>query len=251
MCRTRPKAGFTLVELMIVTAIIAILIAILAPTVKSLGVLAKRTLCSNSLHQYSTALLAYTADRGVFPSCHGGGDLNVRNTWLSAVYDYGSREKLAKCPAIEGTQSDYGTNWNWAWDGHHNGYGYNMWFLGGSHDPNRQNEYDGTNIKMDRDVKITQVLQPHMCLMLADSNVKTSGGADYGCTISLFWPFAGPDRYREGVCGSRHLNMGVTAWVDGHIELIADPDNTINPPYCGARKFLEFWDRLQRVELGK
>ncbi len=254
MSTRQTGRGFTLVELLVVIAIIGILLTILSPSVRRMHVLSKRVTCCNNLHQYAIALLAYTADhQNIFPTCHSGGqiDQNVDNTWLSAVYAYGSRERLGRCPAIEGKQIDYGAQWDWAWTGHHNGYGYNMWFLGGSHQSNRQGELDGTSIPMYRDTRMSEVMEPGLCLMVADSNVKTSGGADYGCTISLFWPYAGPDRYREGVAGVRHENAGSTGYVDGHCTLVEDPDNNINPPYCGARKYLEIWDHRQRIELGK
>ena len=249
----RRGKGFTLIELLVVVAVIALLLAILAPTMSRVSILSRRVMCGSNLRQYAIAMHAYMiTNKGVFPACHSSGwPLTQYNTWLGAVYDYGPNERLGQCPAIQGTQSDYGVSWDWEWNGSHNGYGMNMWFLGGSHDPARQNEYAGTRIKMDRDVRISSVRAPAKCIMFGDTNPKTGGnGEDWGCTISLFWPFAGPDRYREGVCDSRHANAGMVGFVDGHVQVFVDPNNTINPPYCGARTFLEYWDRLQRVDLG-
>ena len=72
-------------------------------------------------------------------------------------------------------------------------------------------------------------------------------GADYGCTISLFWPFV--NRYREGVNGTRHDNAAGIVFVDGHAEIFRDPDNTINPPYDDSPFFLNYWDHLKRNSL--
>ena len=49
------RSGFTLVEVLVVVAVIAILLAILAPTMGRVGVLAERTTCGSNIHQLGPA----------------------------------------------------------------------------------------------------------------------------------------------------------------------------------------------------
>jgi prepilin-type N-terminal cleavage/methylation domain-containing protein/prepilin-type processing-associated H-X9-DG protein len=66
--RTLPGAlGFTLVELLVVIAVVGLLAAILLPAVSAVQRAALTLQCSNRLRQIGLALLAYHADRGCFP----------------------------------------------------------------------------------------------------------------------------------------------------------------------------------------
>ena len=63
-----PPCRFTLVELLVVIATIAILAALLLPALKNAQALVKRTTCMNNLKQLGTGLCSYTVDAaGWFP----------------------------------------------------------------------------------------------------------------------------------------------------------------------------------------
>jgi prepilin-type N-terminal cleavage/methylation domain-containing protein len=67
--RTRlPRTGFTLVELLIVMAIIAVLISITIPAVMKVREAANRTTCMNNLKQLGTACWGYNQQFGYFPT---------------------------------------------------------------------------------------------------------------------------------------------------------------------------------------
>jgi len=60
--------GFTLIEVLVVVAIIALLVAVLIPSLKSAREQAKRTTCANNLHQCALGFSAYSVDhKGTLP----------------------------------------------------------------------------------------------------------------------------------------------------------------------------------------
>ena len=74
MRRTEPRdaeAGFTLIELMIVVAIIAILAGILIPNFVNARAQAQTAACESNIRAIATALELYYADNQVYPTASG------------------------------------------------------------------------------------------------------------------------------------------------------------------------------------
>ena len=68
----KRRLGVTLVEVLVVIAIMAVLVALLFPAVQSVRDAAKRTKCSNKLRQISLAIASFEAVHRVFPAgIHG------------------------------------------------------------------------------------------------------------------------------------------------------------------------------------
>lgn len=57
--RNAPRAAFTLVELLVVIAIIGILVALLLPAIQAARAAARRTECTNKMHQLAIASLTF------------------------------------------------------------------------------------------------------------------------------------------------------------------------------------------------
>lgn len=115
LSRTAARiSGFTLIELLVVISIIALLIAILMPTLSAARVQAKQVLCLSNERQIIISLTTYAADhKRLYPALFGG---DAQRTWgsyatfkssdiigsgLLGTRGYVSGWKVFACPARE------------------------------------------------------------------------------------------------------------------------------------------------------
>jgi prepilin-type N-terminal cleavage/methylation domain-containing protein/prepilin-type processing-associated H-X9-DG protein len=95
---SHDRRGFTLIELMVVIAIIVVLAALLFPVFAHARLKAYETGCSTNLRQLQIALRSYSTDNdGHFPlQVITGGAVPQR--WVNAIYPYGYSKTIYACP---------------------------------------------------------------------------------------------------------------------------------------------------------
>lgn len=105
--RSRKRA-FTLVELLVVIGIIAVLIAMLFPTLSRAREHARRVVCASRLKQLAAANHMYANEnKGAFvPGSRDAGDADEHCIWISheaydAFVSYGGSATLLACPNLE------------------------------------------------------------------------------------------------------------------------------------------------------
>ncbi|HMC64960.1 MAG TPA: DUF1559 domain-containing protein [Gemmataceae bacterium] len=103
--RRRRRSAFTLTELLVVMAIIAVLVGMIVPAIQRIRESANQIKCKNNLHQIGIALHLYYNDRGTFPASadlrtgKNGDNFSI----LSQLLPYVDENNLSK--AIDWNQS--------------------------------------------------------------------------------------------------------------------------------------------------
>jgi len=255
----RRHRGFTLIEILVVVAIIALLIAVLLPSLARARENARRVVCESNLTQLQRSHAFYLSDnKGIYmphrtwvlPGTKGRDDLGEW-AWFRQLERYSKSPDVPHCPTLaSNTQSDSGLSWTWAYNRLDIGYGYNAYFLGlwnhteGVAPPNNYEEYivNSVSIKSYPWFPESHVKKPSACILFADANPKVDN--QFGG--QLWWPYIDGDTggSAEGVNINRHFKGGNVNFNDGHCEFRRA--GTVNPLASNRAQFFQNWDPLQR-----
>lgn len=95
--KTRPRWAFTLIEVLVVIAIIGATLGLILPAIQRVRAASARTICRNNLKQHALALHAYhEAHRRLPPGCsyQGGKDPQLHMSWMTRILPFLEQEAL-------------------------------------------------------------------------------------------------------------------------------------------------------------
>jgi len=125
MCDQKPTEprfhrGFTLLELLLVIALIALMAGLIFPTMETLRKQAESTVCASNLRQIGLAVLQKVQDNGnIFPWVEQGDasdpyyppEKEAKNL-LETLKPYGITEKALRCPSDVKAKNYFGSRTN-------------------------------------------------------------------------------------------------------------------------------------------
>ena len=164
-------AGFTLIEILVVVAIIGILAAILFPAFARARENGRRASCQSNMKQLGVALLQYSQDyRGKVPPAayNLDGTYAGLRTWIGILQPYAKSYQIARCPSQKAdpfgawgsaNDEDYQIRWP--------SYGFNYHFL----NPNNcQQTADGSDWLF-TPIGLSRVRQPSETVAFTEAKI--------------------------------------------------------------------------------
>jgi len=240
--RRTPRA-FTIIEVLVVVAVIALLLAILVPSLKAARAQARIAVCGSNIRQLAFANIGYaTENKGHFVLAAEdiGAGFGGRKRWHGVreasgvspdpaenIFDpargplaryLGKDGQVKKCPSFRDYTDDGALN---AFEAACGGYGYNQSYIGGRYDL-----YGFGSEAARHSARITDVRQPATTVMFTDTAFVQPQPPDvflieYSFCEPPFWQMAPgePSHFRPTPSiHFRHCGQACVAWADGHVD---------------------------------
>lgn len=224
------RRGFSLIELMIVVAVISLLLAILMPALAGARDQARAAVCGSNIRQLAHANLQYATENAgrVVPGAprrsenlrrwHGVRD-SITGAFDGArgplVPHLGGDARIRACPSFAQPVSAAGV----AFERAAGGYGYNLAYLGRVIERNTPT----SNFRVVTDLvgaQLEHVRRPAATLMFADAAfaAPASGVIEYSFAEPRFHPEYIRQKARpDPSIHFRHAGRASVAWSDGHV----------------------------------
>jgi len=220
------RRAFTLIELLVVVSIIALLIAILLPSLSRARKQARRVVCASNLRSLVTAVHVYAnvnGDRLVTAGMAHGGSVDEHAAWMNQLEAYYGNALVARCPSdksvhwrvpLSGTEqlrrSSYASNY------------YTVAAIGG------RGPYD----------KLAEFRSPASTVYMVE--LAEEGG--FACSDHVHPETWWSDPLRlsaEELASERHLTRANYVFIDAHVEpLVFEQTYRIDPKGGFPPKFL-------------
>lgn len=231
----RPDCAFSLIELLVVVAIIAILAALLLPTLGRAKIAALNAACKGNVRQLGLALQMYKSDWAAYPYAS---DANSRATWYMAIAShYNSNYAIMQCPTFKGDYPPekavtflFGIPYMWGPQSPNSvsglSYGYNGFGIGSAFSTSWIHNL-GLGVQVNPgqrmpSVKVSQVKRPANMIAFADSMPQPGYPNIYAFLLSMSRDTKPSDE--------RHNGGSNVSFADGHVinipnaQLVEDTD---------------------------
>jgi prepilin-type N-terminal cleavage/methylation domain-containing protein/prepilin-type processing-associated H-X9-DG protein len=244
--------GFTLVEMLVVIAIIGLLLALLLPALSQARESARQATCLSNLRQLYLANLNYSTEQGYYapaaPDIWGNNLIRWYGTRPSADAPFdstsgplswclGDSKAVRACPSMD--KWGFLTTGDAAFEAGCGGYGYNYLGVG-----SRSYVLGYTEAASQTGMRPEEITRPSTTVMFCDAAFAQYNA---GQSVLIEYSFAEPDEFLSAsrvMYGQpvpsihfRHRNRANVVWCDGHAtaETMTKSDNSTD------QKFLVGW----------